>query len=223
MKKIIACCDTQQDAESVARRSFAMSTRPSWAQSCIEPSSLPNLFDDGFRKLPYLHDVMDAVLLNSQDSDVIVLCNADICFAPCFDKRLDEAMESSSCAWAHRREFPVIHGMLSDEEVMRGTVYPGIDLFAFTAGWWNIAGCYMPDMVLGAEAWDLCMMHLMQRDGRNPVVMNGVIYHEAHDSVWCRPENIGTLPSQIHNLERARAFLHDEPRMLELLIPNRPT
>lgn len=226
MKAILAHCDTQTDAEAIRRREFAHRTRPEWCRPPIPPQALPRLFDDGSRTLPFVKDVVNTKLSWTPDADVIVLTNSDICFAPTFQRRLHAIMDMGiECCYAHRQEFTKLEKPLTDEEVAQGTQYPGIDLFAFRKNWWLDHESELPDMVMGAEAWDLCLRELMHRHSVHAGVpsLPNAIYHEAHDSTWCRPENIGTLPSQLHNLALAREFLKGQPELEALLVPNRPT
>ena len=220
MRKHLATFDTQADAETCRRRMLAERTRPQWCRSF---NGSPRLFEDSGRRLPFVKDVIHAATLGAFPEDVIVLTNADICFAPSFDRQINAA--ATNCCYAHRMEFPSLDTILSDQEIAKGIKYPGIDLFAFTSGWWSVHSDEFPDMVMGAEAWDLCLWELMKRhsESHEVIELENVIYHESHDSTWCRPENISTLPSQIHNLGLAREFLKGQPDQLALLIPNRPT
>jgi hypothetical protein len=213
------------DADTKRRNDFARSTRPEWSHQSIPvtEADLPRKFDDGDRWLCYLKDVVDIGLQNNP-CDLEVLTNADVCFAPCLDDQLDTGWAVGERLFhAHRREYPRIDKPLTDDEVCRGELYPGVDLFAFTPDWWKENRDQMPDMVLGGEAWDLVLRELQRRTSTKPGHFvrhfTGIIYHERHSSIWCRPEHIKTLPCQHHNVPLAAAFVKGQPE-LEALLTN---
>lgn len=211
------------DPDTKRRNDFARSTRPQWSLDSkpVTEEELPRKFDDGSRWLCHLKDVVN-IGLEKNPCDLAVMTNADVCFAPCFDDQLDTGWRIGERLFhAHRREFPRIDSPLTDWEICKGELYPGVDMFAFTPEWWQEHGDKMPDMVLGGEAWDLCLRELQYRTSTRPERFVrgfiGAIYHERHSSFWCRPEHIKTLPCQHHNIPLAREFVKGQPELEALL------
>lgn len=160
----------------------------------------PRLFDDGKRRLPFLRDMLDLAFHGNIDTSFVLLSNSDTCFASQSGSALPGTLW-----WASRRDFARIEKPLTFDEVNEGDEYPGTDMFGIPFEWWEENRNVLPDLLFGAEGWDCCLRELMRVTGGQEI--KNCCYHERHDSVWERPENRYTLPSQVHNRTLARKFL----------------
>ena len=111
----------------------------------------------------------------------------------------------------------------------------GRDLFAFKGDILREVLCCIPDFVVGAYCWDWFLVLLCHVLAGKPVdgemarrvknrtgyslkeswlssrltglIPAGYVFHIDHEPLWERAENVNELPSQKHNLERARQGL----------------
>lgn len=186
-------CETSKDQETLARNAVASETHGRWPKVTITPA---RLFDDQIRQVPYLKDIIDQACSGLGDSDSIVFTNADICF---YQNKLHK-LEREIC------EGRVVMSHRIDVSATEEALYPGYDLFAFTVRWWKDHRDLLVDLVIGTEYWDACFKELIKRTKSEYAELNDITYHHVHNSMWCRPENIHTLASQIHNRTLAREF-----------------
>lgn len=133
-----------------------------WVLCGIEDTSLPRLFLDGERELPYLRDMIDmAVSKHRSESPIFVLTNTDTLPVPSLTRHLVDTFKKYACAYSFRRDINGIH--LLDETTIRTQTqgYAGTDLFAFTASWWDQYRTVLPDLLYGSITWDYCLHNLM--------------------------------------------------------------
>jgi hypothetical protein len=187
----------------VARQSWITSYQlGNWTELAIADSALPRMFQDKTRRLPFVKDLIDRACEGAADNDLIVLTNADVCFSP----QLTDFLQDKGLVVGWRRDTPSLIDPLSPTQFQRAFTDGGADLFALTPEWWRANRAKFPDMVLGATAWDVCMTMLMRQT--SPVAeTKDHIYHEGHEAVWNRPQNVRTIPSQLHNSRLAGPFL----------------
>lgn len=192
------------------RKQYALNT--GWASKPLADTSLPRMFTDGFRQLPYIRDLLDRGCDNEPDSAIIVFANSDIVAAPSLTTRLLQRMQFTDVCYAHRRDLKVVDHLLSDASIRFGMVSPGMDLFAFRASWWRTHRLAFPDMVLGAEWWDRIMVILMEKSSRSEINIrfDDICCHQQHAAAWERPENRYSIPSQHANSKLAEAFFRKE-------------
>lgn len=202
--------DYTMGGDALRRHRVAAQTWPrEWIDFSVKENA--RVMNDPMRSLPFIKDLVNEAVRCSGPRDVIVLTNADTCVSGEAAARLDEAVRDRGCAYSFRRDFMVLpdghlaHGHLSTEAIRAGRFYPGADLFACTVEWWQKHGRLLPDLVLGAEAWDWCLRTLMHTTGG--AQFDDLIYHEAHPNEWERPEHRNALPSQLHNKRLAAPFL----------------
>lgn len=123
--------------------------------------------------------------------------------------RIVAALQMNDAGYAFRKDAyyritkpPTVH------EIEEGTDYAGADLFFFRVRWWTRWRKSFPDMLLGREAWDCVMRHLIEETNENkPLALVNVCLHERHNNGWENPSIRYSLPGQIHNLSLAKAFL----------------
>lgn len=188
---------------ALARRSWRVSQIPTWT---IDNFELPRVFCDEGRDLPYVKDVLDyAFTVTVNDS--IILTNSDIGLLLEYDTFLLASMQINNALWSHRSEFPRLDTI---PDRYSSHTYEGVDLFAMRRFVWLEIRDSLPDLVMGAEAWDACLLTLMRTYG--DVTTTPCVFHETHLPYWSRPENITTLPSQRHNLTLAHKFFKLYPR-----------
>jgi hypothetical protein len=200
-------CDQTIRRNRAARRTWAatdvMGKRISVS---IRLEDLPRTFHDKDRQMVFVRDLIDAAAAKCESkNDVILLCNSDTCFAVDFYDKVVEKLKTCSAFCGPRRDFARLDDMLTPDQIRTGQDYVGTDLFVFTPQWWSANRNQFPDMVFGAEAWDLIARETMLKQGSTPLM--DVIYHERHPGRWSRSENRYTLPSQLHNFALARKAL----------------
>ncbi len=191
--------------EALRRHRMAQATWEGTGWITLPVRENERAINDGMRAVPFIKDLVEAAVHCAGPRDAIVLTNADTCVSGPAAARLSEAMRTHGCAYSFRRDVPRIDRALSQDEISRAPQYAGADLFAFTVEWWQRHGKLLPDLVLGAEAWDWCLRMLMHQAGA--AQFNDLIYHERHANMWERPEHRHSLLSQMHNRGLAMPFL----------------
>jgi hypothetical protein len=164
-------------------------------------------------QVPFVRDLIEKAVNaskssgNGSGSDLIVLTNSDTCFARGLSKAILSEINVHPAIASHRYDFNHrLFEFYSPSQAIRGNFYPGCDLFAFTLEWWEQNGSSFPDMLLGREGWDLVLREIIRRTG-GTVWTYGMIYHEAHPSLWFSKGFKDRDPSQLHNIRLAQSFL----------------
>jgi hypothetical protein len=128
------------------------------------------------RELPLIKDILNNAADKAADTDLLVITNDDVGFAPGLTGTLlDVARWPLAAAYAHRSD-------TLDENALDGEPYPGVDLFAIGVKLWKQWRNEYPDMVLGAEQWDLVMLAFMRRVGAP--ALPSAIWHRPHQPAW---------------------------------------
>ena len=159
------------------------------------------------RQLPFIKDMLDMACERAASKDIIVITNNDTCIT---DTLIDDAegiVRRYGCAYSHRYDFGLIAGPMRREDIIKGTWYPGMDIFVMTKAWWTKWRDTYPDMILGCEAWDYMMRETMKLSCGDDCQLQAVIYHEKHDSFWERGENRTSNPGQTWSRKLAYAWL----------------
>jgi hypothetical protein len=193
------------DPETKRRLAVAKST---WAcqrwQDCPVPdASLPRLFTEEGKSLPFIRDLFDAGCQGQDDSAIVVYTNTDICVHSQASLIIAEAMQETDACYAYRRDLDRIDAPIPDDQIVNARWYCGRDLYAFRAGWWRFYRLRMPDMLIAREMWDPTMGQLMDETNAGPTVLPDIIYHERHGApagYWEDASNRYRLRGQIHNL-----------------------
>lgn len=156
------------------------------------------------RKLPYLKDLFQKFLDVSDENDVCIWCNDDsVLHQHIVEHSKFMCGVYGACSF-FRSEFngniPALDG--SHEEFARQSYgkHIGRDAFAFSHAWLVQNWDEIPDMILGAANWDLCMAALIRLThgikttsanlGENMFpaeAPNGLVGHLAHASLWNLP------------------------------------
>lgn len=201
------------DSDTQRRWKIARETWSSqqWSNFPVSNLSLPRVFTENARELPYIKDIFDFGCVSFDDSVILVFTNTDICVAPDCATRILRWMEDGrdSC-YAFRNDFAKLDHPLTYPEIASGHKYCGADLFAFKVSWWKKHRNNYPDLILGREAWDACMRVLMEAtkpDKSKSLALPDLIYHEKHPNGWENPSIRYRLPGQLHNLRRAYEWL----------------
>ncbi len=206
------------DSETLRRTSIARASwreeqawAGGWSQLLVPESELPRsataLGDP--RRCPFYRDLIDAAASRVDFRDVIVVSNSDVGIAPGFTGWLVEALLRSEAVYTHRwdRHERISRPLISEAEVSAGRWYPGSDCWAFTKAWWTTWGDRFPDMVLGREAGDLVLRHVVKQGGG--VEIPSCVWHERHASFWEANGNRNELAGNLHNRVLATTFLRE--------------
>lgn len=180
-----------------------------WTEMPIPDCVLPRMWDEEGRRFPYVLDVFDSACAGKSAEDCLIYTNADICVLSNCALLCAAALQETDALYSYRRDFNEdFHAPIPDDVVLRGTAYCGSDLYAFRASWWRQWRKEFPDMLIGTEAWDPILRHLMEiTNPRNSVNLPDTHYHRRHDSIWERSDNRYRLKRQLHNLMLASQWL----------------
>lgn len=197
------------DGDTLRRMMVAKMTwkNQKWLERPVLDSELPRMWKEANRSFPYLKDVFELGLRDLPDDAIGVFSNTDTCVVSDCSMRLAADLQSLEAVWGHRRDF--YHPFtkpIPDQDVPKGQLYPGIDLFAFRVRWWRDYSHEFPDLLLGMEGWDPCMMTLMiqTQDGKDCEVKD-YCWHEKHASFW--ESNRYSLMAQRWNLKNEIPWL----------------
>lgn len=168
------------------------------------------------RALPYLKDVFAAGMEQAGENDIIMFSNDDNWLHPLlpdivrFHCSLWGACSSQRCEF---RDGPILPPNKPPAAfAMAGRLHMGRDIFAFTKKWLAVHWDEIPDFVLGASDWDLCMAMLVRlqwgivstRKNVEHIIWpaelkRGYVSHEYHPPKWLDPNNVNVAPSQKWN------------------------
>ena len=198
--------DTQRRIKVARQACRDAYSRARWTALPLPDSELPRLFDDDTRKLPFVHDILNAAVKVSRPSDIIVYTNSDVCLSPHASEIIEEWFDTHEAGYSYRRDFEKLETPITQAEFETGTPYSGADLFAVRSGWWRNKKDWFPDFVIGAEAWDWSMRAYIDKHHGSTCNMPDCIYHERHTSEW---EQIHDSKANVLNRQRARSFLSE--------------
>ncbi len=203
------------DPESARRQAIAQATweRQPWMPVPVADADLRRLFRERGREFPYVKDLFDyACGFAADPGDIVIYTNADIQVRGDCCMQIAARLQDVDACYCYRRDFHHrIESPVPDADYVKGLDYPGTDLFAFRAGWWESIRPEMPDMLIGNEAYDPVLRQLIEDTNGGPgrVAFRDLICHERHGSYWENPAHRYTLKSQLHNLALARAFFRE--------------
>lgn len=157
---------------------------------------------------PFYHDVFAIAVKKCGPKDVIVLSNADVGPTPGITGWILDGVSRGGAIFTHRWDFDdrLDRPVSSEFEAASGKWYPGSDCWAFTREWWDKHGPTYPDMMMGREAGDLVLRHLVKVGGGTEIP--AAIWHEKHPSFWEHWGNRESLPGNIQNRLLATEWLH---------------
>lgn len=200
-----------KDTDTARRNRVAQQTwtRQPWTELPVKDEDLPRLWKEEGRLLPYIKDVFDFACKGKDDTDIIVYTNADIMVRGDACAVIAAAMQDTNALYVYRRDFHHrVDAPIPDADYVKGADYAGSDLKAFRVGWWKGVRDHFPDMLLGFEAWDPIMRHLIEMTNPGRVTrVKDIICHERHGSWWEAPENRYRLNGQKYSLRTAYLWL----------------
>lgn len=184
----------------------------------INDNSHKRLSDDGYRKVPYVKDIINKgiELLNSQDNYIILLTNSDSCLLPTIENVLDNINDKTSLVLSRRDVHHKIDRPLTKEELVDCTSYEGKDGFAFTKNFWLENKDYFLDAVYGTEFWDY-LFYLQLKIKSKIINDTESLYHVVHENMWSNVCYRTLATSQIHNIKIAKNFLYRNPDKIEYI------
>lgn len=172
------------------------------------------------RTLPYLRDVLDHGLKQTDEDDILMITNDDVYLHPKLQEVLQFYAGVYGATSAQRLDFKADVGMVTPEEGARiGRRHVGRDLFAFTRQWLARHMGEIPDFILGASEWDLCLACLIRlhcgihstKANLSEIIFpceipRGYVTHRMHRARWLQSDNVDSAPSQIHNRKLFREW-----------------
>ena len=209
--------DYPATGDAKRRNDYAMSTwsphfnsgemLPLTVSDAALPRTSADVGDD--KPVPYIKDLFDLGAAMAQEEDIIVYANRDICLTQDAAEKIRESVAGSNgicCAIRRNIYRPLQPGKIY-KTVLNCWPDNGIDLFAVTPKWWREHREKIPDLLIGREAWDAVFRWMAADElpaGSTAFLMDDVIYHEFHDSMWIKERT--TNKGQLHNRELARKF-----------------
>lgn len=172
------------------------------------------------RPLPFLKDVMKAGMDQAGPGDIILWTNDDILLHPTLPKALLDHISKHGACTSQRRDFGVLPPPGAPIEIFaRGNRHMGRDLFAASKAWLEKHWDEIPDFILGASDFDLCLAALVRlefgilttRQNVEQILSPaelppGYVAHQKHSAFWNRADNVNTAPSQMHNRRLFKAW-----------------
>ena len=142
--------------------------------------------------LPYVNEILrDGLELLSHPDDLLIITNRDICLvneSTAIIRAYMDSLNLSAC-YAKRVEVGVIPSPLSFDDIQKGDVAPGLDLFVFRADAPCLQELIETNLYLGREGWDSFWADRIQYE-----MPFRVCYHQIHHSEWttesAKKENI---------------------------------
>lgn len=149
------------------------------------------------RNLPFIKDLIEEGMKHTKIvSDIVILTNSDVGVTRGMTERLRRLCAVRGAAFGYRFDFDSVpEEGLDAVGVSRGKFLGGLDLFAFTRGFWEQHKDKFPDSVLGCAGWDLHYRDVVKslRGGE----IYGSHWHVLHPAPWQKlgPDN----PGNAHN------------------------
>ncbi len=167
-----------------------------------------NLIDDGYRKIPYVKDIIDkgVELINDSDNYIILFTNSDSCMLPTIVDDLKTVTDSDTQVYCRRDINFDYNDPLQYDDIASLDVFCGKDGFAFTKNYWIDTKFKFLNMIFGAEFWDY-IFYIQFKLHSNLKSIDDKLYHRSHSTDWGSSLYRYTSPSQIYNIKLARDFL----------------
>lgn len=177
------------------------------------------------RHLPFLKDTLAQSVQCASDDDIVMFTNDDVVFTDRCLNDIRAKARYTGIVTASRID--VDNPILGSFKGTNGVRHLGRDLVAFRSSWLKANIDKIPDFVLGASEWDIVLAAIARKEcncitsNQNIGMMHpdcetsvGTLFHEKHDAVWNRTNNVDTSPSQKHNRLLAEEwFRANEPHM----------
>lgn len=167
-----------------------------------------NVIDDGYRKVPYVKDIINKgiELINNDENYTLLFTNSDSCIFPNIINDLHEIDDVTTHVYSRRDVEPDCPPLNNQSEIQSLDIFVGKDGFAFTKNYWINNQSKFLNMAFGSEFWDY-VFYLQFKMHSNLVSIDDKLYHRKHETNWNKSEYRYTSPSQIHNVKLARDFL----------------
>lgn len=180
MRRIKFAVDTRENENSYSKRWNFME----FPDELLEKRNSMSLGDS--KKLPFIKDMIDYACKDAADYDIIMICNADICFTPGITGWILHEVERHGAVFFHKSNFnKLTFHLINEDQVSRGHYYVGSDAFAFSKEWWDKNRDVCFDVIFGREAWDMLFRNMVRRAGGVNIPL--ALYHEAHPAKWLSP------------------------------------
>lgn len=182
----------------------------------IHESHHHRIFDDGYRKLPYIKDVIDSAfeIINLNENCILLFTNSDSCLLPSVTDYLQNVDDEHTQVYSRREIKYKFTTPLNSDFILKSDVFGGKDGFAFTKTFWMKYRHNFLDMLFGAEFWDY-IFYLQLKMYSDLSSVTDVLYHQAHYSKWSDQLYRTSLPSQIYNIKLAKPFLYDNIKWID--------
>lgn len=222
-RRIVHVCERHMPEGDRAKR--AQATWPaSWSTVRYSKYVRSALQIGDKRDLPYLKDTLRFGLAACERNEILVLTNDDTTIHVSMEPELRRLMRRAVAVSSRRIDFDGDAVQWSRKPLEEVQVFDGRhigrDLFAFDAQWLRRHMDMIPDMILGAPDWDLCLAAITRMlagsewslgDSPNSdprcELEAGYVLHERHHAVWM--DSDGKDPSYQHNRQLLRKWTVD--------------
>lgn len=182
----------------------------------VHQNECSNLFNDEYRLIPHVKDLIDTGINKIEDDDnyIILFTNLDSCLLPSVDDHLNLVNDTDTQVYGRSDiKFDFNHP-LSSKDIEKSYIYGGKDGFAFTKNFWIQNRDKFLNLLFAAEFWDY-IFYLQLKSFSNLSNVEKILYHRLHYQKWCDPKYRLSLPSQIHNIKLAKQFLYDNKQLID--------
>lgn len=143
------------------------------------------------RACPFVADILDAAFASGPER-IVIITNNDILIGPGLLESIQASCNRNGCYWARR----VPHA--------GGETDGGMDLFAMTRSWWEMAGPHFPDLLIAYYYWDVILAKLMEWSGCPEGLR--LYFHPPHPGIETRQNS----PGQRYNIATAEKWLREQ-------------
>ena len=159
------------------------------------------------RPVPYVKDLIDTATKDLKSDDVVMLTNMDTIL----HVNIGAFLHKNALYYGCRRELEKdVDKLLTTTQIQKLQLMheSSADVFIFTVKWWNENKDTYPDMLLGCQWWDTCMIDLMEATKKRgeTIRITNHIYHRSHKPFWFKDDNMFNNPGQKHNRELSRSW-----------------
>jgi hypothetical protein len=168
----------------------------------------PNVIDDGYRKVPYVKDIINKgiELINNCENYIILFTNSDTCVFSKIIADLQKVDDVTTQVYSRKDVESNCPPLKDPNEIKDIGVCVGKDGFAFTKNYWTNNQSKFLNMAFAAEFWDY-IFYLQFKMYSDMTPINDKLYHRKHEPNWYKPDYRYTSPSQVYNVRLARDFL----------------
>lgn len=135
------------------------------------------------RATSYMVDILETGLKQLKNPDeILIFTNSDVGLSDTAIRDVRMLCKQKGACYGYRFDHEKIDRPLDHLDTVSAKCRGGLDIFAFTKGWFSRHARKLPDMLLGRSGWDLAYRDVVRKTGGGELY--GAIWHEDHESWW---------------------------------------